>query len=220
MVSLILIGFIGGVLTSLSPCIIPVLPLVLAVSAGDKRRPYYVVAGMVVSFAAITLSGSIVLNLLGLPQDTVRWVGIGLLVLVGLGMLIPVLGEWVQAPFDRLPRLHALLTKAQGRGGFVVGLALGAVYVPCAGPVLAAITVAAATGAIDAFDHRVDHRVCHWCGHSAVHVCPWWQSHERLVSIPPHRFSTLGRCRCHRHGGPACCRCPNGPPTARARLDQ
>ena len=64
-------------------------------SAGDKRRPYYVVAGMVVSFAAITLSGSIVLNLLGLPQDTVRWVGIGLLVLVGLGMLIPVLGEWV-----------------------------------------------------------------------------------------------------------------------------
>ena len=128
MVSLILIGLIGGVLTSLSPCIIPVLPLVLAVSAGDKRRPYYVVAGMVVSFAAITLSGSIVLNLLGLPQDTVRWVGIGLLVLVGLGMLIPVLGEWVQAPFDRLPRLHALLTKAQGRGGFVVGLALGAVY--------------------------------------------------------------------------------------------
>ena len=150
MVSLILIGLIGGVLTSLSPCIIPVLPLVLAVSAGDKRRPYYVVAGMVVSFAAITLSGSIVLNLLGLPQDTVRWVGIGLLVLVGLGMLIPVLGEWVQAPFDRLPRLHALLTKAQGRGGFVVGLALGAVYVPCAGPVLAAITVAAATGEIDA----------------------------------------------------------------------
>ena len=119
MVSLILIGLIGGVLTSLSPCIIPVLPLVLAVSAGDKRRPYYVVAGMVVSFAAITLSGSIVLNLLGLPQDTVRWVGIGLLVLVGLGMLIPVLGEWVQAPFDRLPRLHALLTKAQGRGGFM-----------------------------------------------------------------------------------------------------
>ena len=150
MVSLILIGLIGGVLTSLSPCIIPVLPLVLAVSAGDKRRPYYVVAGMVVSFAAITLSGSIVLNLLGLPQDTVRWVGIGLLVLVGLGMLIPVLGEWVQAPFDRLPRLHALLTKAQDRGGFVVGLALGAVYVPCAGPVLAAITVAAATGEVDA----------------------------------------------------------------------
>ena len=108
MVSLILIGFIGGVLTSLSPCIIPVLPLVLAVSAGDKRRPYYVVAGMVVSFAAITLSGSIVLNLLGLPQDTVRWVGIGLLVLVGLGMLIPVLGEWVQAPFDRLRRAGAV----------------------------------------------------------------------------------------------------------------
>ena len=217
MVSLILIGLIGGVLTSLSPCIIPVLPLVLAVSAGDKRRPYYVVAGMVVSFAAITLSGSIVLNLLGLPQDTVRWVGIGLLVLVGLGMLIPVLGEWVQAPFDRLPRLHALLTKAQGRGGFVVGLALGAVYVPCAGPVLAAITVAAATGEIDA--SIIALTIAFAIG-AAIPLSMFAQSHERLVSIPPHRFSTLGRCRRYRHGGPACCRRPNGPPTARARLDQ
>lgn len=144
---MIFIGLIGGILTSLSPCIIPVLPLILAVSAGDKRRPYLVTAGLATSFATITLIGSVVLNALGLPQDTVRWVGIGLLVLVGLGMLIPVLGHWIQVPFDKIPRLNI---KTEGRGGFAIGLALGAVYVPCAGPVLAAITVAAATGKIDA----------------------------------------------------------------------
>ncbi|AKK07213.1 cytochrome c biogenesis protein [Corynebacterium mustelae] len=150
MFSMILIGLIGGILTSLSPCIIPVLPLILAVSAGDKRRPYLVVAGLALSFAIITLIGSVVLNALGLPQDTVRWVGIGLLVLVGLGMIIPAIGRILQAPFDRLPKANFLQSKVQGRGGFAVGLALGAVYVPCAGPVLAAITVAAATGEIDA----------------------------------------------------------------------
>ena len=150
MFSMIVIGFIGGILTSLSPCIIPVLPLILSVSGGDKRRPYLVVAGLALSFATITLIGSVAINALHLPQDTVRYVGIALLIFVGLGMIIPKLGGWLQAPFDKLPKAHFLLEKVQGAGGFVVGLALGAVYVPCAGPVLAAITVAAATGQIDA----------------------------------------------------------------------
>ncbi|KAA8728656.1 cytochrome c biogenesis protein CcdA [Corynebacterium phocae] len=150
MFSMILIGLVGGVLTSLSPCILPVLPLILAVSSGDKRRPYLVVAGLVVSFAALTLVGSLALNALGLPGSTVKWVGIGLLIAVGLGMLVPKLGEWLQAPFDKVPKPYFLQNKVRDRGGFAVGLVLGAVYVPCAGPVLAAITVAAATGEIDA----------------------------------------------------------------------
>ena len=150
MFSMIVIGFIGGILTSLSPCIIPVLPLILSVSGGNKYRPYLVIAGLALSFATITLVGSVAINALHLPQDTVRYVGIAMLICVGLGMIIPKLGGWLQAPFDKLPKAHFLLEKVQGAGGFVVGLALGAVYVPCAGPVLAAITVAAATGQIDA----------------------------------------------------------------------
>jgi len=142
------IGLIGGVVTGISPCILPVLPVVLAVTTGERARPFRVVAGIALSFSAITLLGTVVLGALGLPTGILRWVGITLLVLVGLGMIVPQLGHLVDKPFEYLPRPVFLQNKARGRGGFVVGMALGAVYVPCAGPVLAAVTVAGATGDI------------------------------------------------------------------------
>jgi Cytochrome c biogenesis protein len=61
-------------------------------------------------------------------------------------MIIPRVGALLERPFSRLPQRSV----DTDRGGFVLGLALGAVYVPCAGPVLAAITVAGATGKIGA----------------------------------------------------------------------
>jgi cytochrome c biogenesis protein CcdA len=79
-----------------------------------------------------------------LPGDAIRWLGLALLVLVGLGLLVPPLGHLLERPFSRFPQ-RALNT---GRGGFLLGIALGAVFVPCAGPVLAAIIVAGATGHI------------------------------------------------------------------------
>lgn len=146
----IVVGLIGGAVTGISPCILPVLPLVLAVSGGSRSRPYLVVAGLVTSFAATTLLGAAALSALGLPRDTLRWVGIALLVLVGIGMLVPSFYRVLEAPFEKLPRFGSLQQKARGKGGFVVGLAMGVVYVPCAGPVLAAITVAAASDRVDA----------------------------------------------------------------------
>ena len=146
MLAVIVVGFIGGVITAISPCILPVLPVVLSVSVG--RRPALVIAGMVLSFAGIALLGSVLLGLLGLPQSGLHWAGIVMLALVGLGMIVPQLGEWLQKPFDALPRPTALQNKTRGKGGFLIGLALGAVYVPCAGPVLAAVTVAGSTGDI------------------------------------------------------------------------
>ncbi|AKK01985.1 cytochrome c biogenesis protein DipZ [Corynebacterium epidermidicanis] len=146
MLELIAIGIIGGVVTGLSPCILPVLPIILTVSVG--RRPSHVVAGLAISFSAIMLLGTILLSALGLPKDLLRWLGVAMLVAVGLGMVFPKLGSWLEAPFDLIPRPTALQNRAKGHGGFVLGLALGAVYVPCAGPILAAITVAGATGDI------------------------------------------------------------------------
>jgi cytochrome c biogenesis protein CcdA/thiol-disulfide isomerase/thioredoxin len=104
-------------------------------------RPLAVIAGLALSFSLLVLVGSEVLSLLHLPQDTLRDVGIGLLALVGLGYLIPPLGAAIERPFARLG------SRRPGRGtsGFVLGLALGLVYVPCAGPILAAITVVGAT---------------------------------------------------------------------------
>jgi cytochrome c biogenesis protein CcdA/peroxiredoxin len=150
-VTLVLIGLVGGIITGLSPCVLPVLPVVLlgGGSAGEdaesaRRRPYLVVLGLTLSFAVFTLFGSLLLASLHLPGDAIRWLGLALLVLVGLGLLVPPLGHLLERPFSRFPQ-RALNT---GRGGFLLGLALGAVFVPCAGPVLAAIIVAGATGHI------------------------------------------------------------------------
>jgi cytochrome c biogenesis protein CcdA/thiol-disulfide isomerase/thioredoxin len=155
-VTLVLIGFVGGIITGLSPCVLPVLPVVFlgGGSAGQdaegpdaelaRRRPYLVVAGLVLSFAVFTLFGTLIVVSLHLPDDAIRWLGLGLLVLLGLGLLVPALGHLIERPFYRFPQrgLHA------DRNGFLLGIALGAVFVPCAGPVLAAITVAGATGHI------------------------------------------------------------------------
>ncbi|HEX5304321.1 MAG TPA: hypothetical protein VFW50_45745, partial [Streptosporangiaceae bacterium] len=97
-VTLVLIGLVGGIITGLSPCVLPVLPVVLlgggsAAAPGAelapeaaRRRPYLVVLGLTLSFAVFTLFGSLVLASLHLPADAIRWLGLALLVLVGLGL--------------------------------------------------------------------------------------------------------------------------------------
>ena len=148
--TLVLIGLVGGIITGLSPCVLPVLPVVFlgggaqAVTAPARRRPYLIVLGLALSFAVFTLFGTLILASLHLPDDAIRWLGLALLVLVGLGLLVPPLGHLLERPFYRFPQR---VTGTRGNG-LVLGIALGAVFVPCAGPVLAAITVAGATGHI------------------------------------------------------------------------
>jgi cytochrome c biogenesis protein CcdA/thiol-disulfide isomerase/thioredoxin len=150
--TLVVIGLVGGVITSLSPCVLPVLPVVLAVGVAGREadgsapvvstraRPYAVIAGLILTFSLATLFGSLVLGSLGLPQDFLRDVGIAVLLVVGLGLAVPKFGHLVEAPFGRLPS-RAVSSKASGVG---LGMALGLLYVPCAGPVLAAIAVVGA----------------------------------------------------------------------------
>jgi cytochrome c biogenesis protein CcdA/thiol-disulfide isomerase/thioredoxin len=171
--TLALIGLIGGVVTGISPCILPVLPVIFFTGAdtGNKQktpavakgggvavaerpaepapapsraRPYLVIAGLVVSFTLVTLFGSLLLSILGLPQDVLRWAGLVVLALIGIGLIVPRFEHLLEKPFSWIPQKNPDSTK----GGFPLGLALGAVYVPCAGPVLAAITVAGSTGEI------------------------------------------------------------------------
>jgi cytochrome c biogenesis protein CcdA/thiol-disulfide isomerase/thioredoxin len=153
MVELVVVGLVAGFLAGISPCILPVLPVVLVAGATDEakpvpegprfglRRPLAVITGLVLSFSLLVLVGSEILSLFHLPQDSLRDAGIAVLIVVGLGYLIPPLGALLERPFSRLPA-----RKPSGAtGGFVLGLALGVLYVPCAGPVLAALTVVGAT---------------------------------------------------------------------------
>ncbi|MGD1240407.1 cytochrome c biogenesis protein CcdA [Mycobacterium seoulense] len=145
-----LIGFLGGLITGISPCILPVLPVVFfsgvdgTGTRGATSRPYAVIAGLVCSFSVVTLAGSAILSALHLPQDAIRWAALVVLTLIGLGLIFPPLQHLIERPFARLPQ-RQLRT---GRSGFGLGLTLGALYVPCAGPVLAAIVVAGGTASI------------------------------------------------------------------------
>jgi cytochrome c biogenesis protein CcdA/thiol-disulfide isomerase/thioredoxin len=157
MLSLALIGLFGGLITGISPCILPVLPVIFfsgtqstadgATAVKSKRevlRPYRVIGGLVLSFSLVTLVGSALLSLLHLPQDAIRWVALAALVAIGLGLIFPRFEQLLERPFSRIPQKQ-VATRANGFG---LGLALGVLYVPCAGPVLAAIVVAGATANI------------------------------------------------------------------------
>jgi cytochrome c biogenesis protein CcdA/thiol-disulfide isomerase/thioredoxin len=164
MFTLIAIGFLGGLITGISPCILPVLPVIffsgtqsVREAGGDGAvatqvrptraqtlRPYLVIAGLVLSFSVVTLLGSALLSLLHLPQDAVRWVALVALVAIGLGLIFPQFEAVLEKPFSKIPQRQY----GSGKNGFGLGLALGVLYVPCAGPVLAAIVVAGATGTI------------------------------------------------------------------------
>jgi cytochrome c biogenesis protein CcdA/thiol-disulfide isomerase/thioredoxin len=169
MFTLVLIGFMGGLITGISPCILPVLPVIFFSGAQSSRtesvaetgggtatavktkpalserlRPYRVIGGLVLSFSVVTLIGTSLLSLLHLPQDAIRWAGLVALTAIGIGLIFPRVEEILEKPFSRIPQLQM----SEGRSGFGLGLALGVLYVPCAGPVLAAIVVAGATGSI------------------------------------------------------------------------
>lgn len=225
METLIIIGLLGGLITGISPCILPMLPVIffaggvqgarsdgerpagknpfagaptaVTIGAGGKVvtgasasprstrtpvgpaapppvesveapaptgsasepaqaprrswRPYLVILGLVLSFSVFTLLGSLLLTALGLPQDLLRWIGIGLLAAIGVGMIVPQFEEILEKPFQKIAALgsrRAGRNANPDRGAFLLGIGLGVLYVPCAGPVLAAITVAGATGNI------------------------------------------------------------------------
>jgi cytochrome c biogenesis protein CcdA len=140
---LVPIAFAAGVITAFTPCILPVLPIVLAGGAGGgtKRRPYAIAAGLVTTFTAFLLAGAWLWGLLGISAKHQIRIGAVLLLLLALTLVVPKVGELVERPFARFTRRRA----GDLGGGFLLGASLGLVFVPCGGPVLAALTANAAT---------------------------------------------------------------------------
>jgi cytochrome c biogenesis protein CcdA/thiol-disulfide isomerase/thioredoxin len=145
---LILLGvaFVAGVITSLSPCVLPVLPLILAgsTSTTDRRRPYVIIAGLILSFTVFTLAGGALLSALGLPEDLLRDLAIAAMLVMAASLLSRRVAWLLERPFLFLTRRRP----STDGNGLVLGLSLGLVFVPCAGPVLAAVTVLSASGEI------------------------------------------------------------------------
>lgn len=148
MVLLIGFAFLAGAATAVSPCVLPVLPVVLSASAtAGRRRPLGILTGLALSFTFATVALVYVIDALGLPSGLPRTLAIVVLFAFGLALLTPALAARVEARLSRLTR-SLPITKRGGdgfAGGLLVGASLGLVYAPCAGPILAGvITVSAA----------------------------------------------------------------------------
>jgi cytochrome c biogenesis protein CcdA/thiol-disulfide isomerase/thioredoxin len=150
---LILIGFavLAGAGTALSPCVLPVLPALLASGGvGGRRRPLGVVIGLTVTFTVTIVGIAGVVDGVGLGSDPLRDLAVAVLLASGLALIVPGLADRLEARMSRISALGARGARNSGdgfRSGLLVGGALGFVYTPCAGPILAAvISVSAASG--------------------------------------------------------------------------
>lgn len=145
------LALLSGALSTLSPCVLPLLPIVLGAALTEHRfGPVALAAGVALSFISIGLFVATAGFSLGLDQDVFRKVAAAILIAVGSVLLLPRLqtqfalaaapiGNWVQSRSSGLPSSGL-------RGQFVIGLLLGAVWTPCVGPTLGAASVLAAQG--------------------------------------------------------------------------
>jgi len=134
---LILIAFLVGVITAFTPCVLPVLPIILAGggTAENPRRPYAIVAGLVTTFTLFTLAGTWIWSELGIGAKYQLRIGVAALLVASLTLIVPKVGEWLERPFRFLTRRRA----GDLGGGFLLGASLGLVFVPCAGVLLGAV---------------------------------------------------------------------------------
>lgn len=149
---LLVLAYLGGVLTILSPCILPVLPFVFARS----DRPFLrsglpLLFGMALMFAVVASLAAVSSQWVAQANQIGRWVALVVMALFALALLWPALADRMLSPFQRLgSRLSASADAASdaGRGGvgtsLLIGVATGLLWAPCAGPILGLILTGAA----------------------------------------------------------------------------
>jgi cytochrome c biogenesis protein CcdA/thiol-disulfide isomerase/thioredoxin len=145
---LILFGFVAGAGTALSPCVLPVLPIVLSAGAtGGRRRPLGVVIGLAVSFTFATVALVYLIAALGLPNDLLRKLAIAVLLGFGVSLMVPPLAARIEAALSGVARRVGVAGRGGDgfRSGLLVGGSLGFVYAPCAGPILAGVITVSAS---------------------------------------------------------------------------
>ncbi|MEA2138225.1 MAG: hypothetical protein QOG56_1375, partial [Solirubrobacteraceae bacterium] len=148
MIVLLLFALLAGAATAITPCVLPVLPALLSASgSGGRRRPLGVVVGLTLTHTIAIVGIASVVDGVGFADGTLRTLAIVVLGVFGLTLLVPRASHWIEA---RLAAMSRLGPRSAGDGfwsGLPVGGALGFVYAPCAGPILAAvISVSASRG--------------------------------------------------------------------------
>ncbi|WP_127109861.1 cytochrome c biogenesis CcdA family protein [Pararhodobacter zhoushanensis] len=147
----ILLGFLAGALTLLNPCVLPVLPIVLAsATAADRHGPLYLMAGMGSSFVLIGLALARLGPSIGLTPETVEAAAALVMVAFGLVLLVPALNtRFASATAGLANHADARITQLDQSGPWGMalgGVLLGAVWSPCIGPTLGGAIALAASG--------------------------------------------------------------------------
>lgn len=145
------LAFIEGFALIISPCILPILPIILSGSfAGNKARPLGIITGFVLTFTLVTLFSKAIIQLAHLNPDTLRNVSFGILILLALVMMSSYLTEKFNLLTQRFTRVGASNTMINNPesgffGGLIFGGLVGIIWTPCAGPILAAVIVQVVT---------------------------------------------------------------------------
>lgn len=139
-------SLLEGLALILSPCILPVLPLVLSATVdGGKSRPFGIMAGFIAAFSAFVLLSRQLVTAFHIEPDVIRYASIILLGFMGLVLLSHKLSNWFSTVTQGAADFASKVGSGGGQGGFISGLGIGAligfVWTPCAGPILAAVLV-------------------------------------------------------------------------------
>lgn len=152
--SAIFISFLAGVLTTLNPCVLPMIPIVMASSLEQSRYgPVALAAGLITSFTALGLLVAAAGFAIGLDTYLLRNIAAGFMILAGAVLLFSSLQLRIASALGPMAGKADLMISQSGslgvKGQFITGLLLGAVWAPCSGPALgAAISLAAEAGGV------------------------------------------------------------------------
>lgn len=147
----LLLAYLAGLLTLINPCVLPVLPIVLAASLNeDQRAPMALAAGLSVSFVVLGITVTSIGPALGVDSEVVSQAAALMMIAFGIVMLVPALSQgFATATAGLAARADARIggVNQSGLGGqFLSGVLLGAVWSPCIGPTLGAAIALASTG--------------------------------------------------------------------------
>ncbi len=153
MVILLFFAFLSGLVTIAAPCIWPLLPIILSSTAtGEKRKPLGITLGIISSFALFTLTISYIVKIIPFDPNSLRIFAVLVIGFLGLVLVSPKLSQIVEGYVSRLSGKIGAKTSERREGfvgGYVTGFALGIVWSPCAGPILATIATLAATRSVN-----------------------------------------------------------------------
>ena len=153
MTILLFFAFVSGLVTIFAPCIWPLLPIILSSSAtGGHKKPLGITLGIIFSFGVLTLSISYIVRIIPFDPTILRYFAVFVIGFLGVILIVPRLSAKLEGLVSRFSGKIGTAGQAQKSGfwsGFITGSALGIVWTPCAGPILATIATLAATQSVD-----------------------------------------------------------------------